>query len=243
MVQLLLTRSPEQNSSLAQLINRPDLPTFSLPLLQALPNPETPELRSLVLELDLYDQIIFISRNAVTFGMPLLEQYWPQWPLNLIWLAVGPGTATALNVFSIEPEYPDLASSEGMLAMDVLQEVEGQRVLIVRGVGGRETLRHGLEHRGARVDYLEVYHRQVISYSSRDLPNGPLVAALVYSAEAIEHLYRLVATQATRYMLVVPSKRLQDMAISTGFDKVHVARSQEDREMVEVLNNILGNFA
>ncbi len=242
-MQLLLTRSPEQNSNLAQLINRPDLPTFSLPLLQAMPNPETPELRSRVLELDLYEQIIFISKNAVAFGMPILERYWPQWPVNLRWLAVGAGTARALEAFDIDAEYPELASSEGLLAMPTLSDVQGQRILIVRGVGGRETLRLALEQRQAQVHYLEVYQRQVIDYRQSELPDGNAVVALLYSAEAIAHLYRLTAANVRAYTLVVPSKRLLDMAISTGFDKVHVARNQEDPAMVEVLMDIIGKFA
>lgn len=242
-MQILLTRSKEQNVRLQQQIARPDIPTFNVPLLQALPRPESAQLRGRILQLDHYDQIIFISRNAVVFGLPMLEAYWPQWPLNLRWLAVGSGTAAVLKSLNVDANYPDLASSEGLLALPQLTEVNHQKILIVRGVGGRETLRTELLKRGAEVDYLEVYERETINYAATELPDGAPVVALIYSAEAIAHLYRLITSAAAHYQLIVPSKRLRDMAIGTGFVKVHVARNQEDESMIEVLTGILGQIA
>ena len=240
MLQLLLTRSSAQNQLLRQALARPDIPVFDLPLLEALAIPENQRMRSTILELDQFDAVIFISKNAVQFGLPQLERYWPQWPLSLHWFAVGQGTARALQDFDIDAIYPALASSEGLLALPQFAAVAGQKVLIVRGEGGRETLREGLSERQAVVTYLEVYRRQTLTYPAAALPDGNQVIALVYSGEAIQHLLTLIPSGGiARYTLIVPSKRLQELAISSGFDKVELANNQEDKAMIEVLLQVL----
>lgn len=239
MVQLLLTRSSAQNKLLLGKLKRPDLPSFDLPLLEAQTIALSPEMQSRVMDLDQFDQLIFISKNAVEFGYPVLEQYWPQWPLKLSWLAVGKATAAALQQYDIDPIFPELASSEGLLELPQLQDVEEQRILIVRGIGGRETLKTELDKRGAKVDYLEVYERHLIPHKPQDLPDADQVLALVYSGEAIQRLHELVIHRHQHYTLVVPSERLRTLAIDTGFDKVEVAKSQEEDSMVEVAIRVL----
>ncbi len=237
MTQLLLTRAHAQNTALIKQVARPDLPSFSLPLLEAKEVEVAGAMKNHVLDLDQFDQIVFISKNAVNFGVPLLEQYWPQWPIRLQWFAVGSATAATLQGFGINSVYPELASSEGLLEMDDLKQVSGNKVLIVRGVGGRETLKTGLLARGAIVEYLEVYERQALPYRQEDFPQGDDVVALLYSGEAIERLVEIIDTRS--YRLIVPSKRLQELAIGLGFDKVELASNQEDDSMIEVLTGVL----
>ena len=243
MVQLLLTRSPEQNTKLASDLGRPDIATFNVPLLAAAPLSTSPHAKALVMDLDQFDKIIFISKNAVIYGLPVLEQYWPQWPIHLEWLAVGPATSALLEDQDLSPVYPEQASSEGLLAMRVLtDEIAESNVLIVRGVGGRETLKEGLVARGAKVTYLEVYERVLVPHEASRFPDGAEVIALLYSGEAIQRLQELIGAAAKNYMLIVPSKRLQVLAIDCGFDKVEVARNQEDQSMLEVVTRSLEQY-
>jgi uroporphyrinogen-III synthase len=99
------------------------------------------------------DWIIFISRNAVRHGLARI----PDGPRVA---AIGPATAAALEEAGLAPDLtaarPD---SEGLLAAPELANVEGRRFVIVRGVGGRETLAATLRARGATVGYEEVYRR------------------------------------------------------------------------------------
>ena len=141
-----------------------------------------------------------------------------------------------MKIEDLEVYSPSLASSEGLLAMNELQAPMGKKVLIVRGVGGRETLKEGLEGRGALVDYAEVYRRDLIDYESAEwLPSGEKVFALVHSGEALIHLSKLLGSLLTQYCLIVPSRRLQLMAIDEGFGKVELAASQQDSDMFESL--------
>jgi uroporphyrinogen-III synthase len=243
MLQLLLTRTSEQNSALSAQIKRLDVPVFSATLLQAEALPLSPEMKSTILDLDQFDDIIFISKNAVAFGMPVIEQFWPQWPIRLNWYAVGKATAVELERFDVSPAFPELASSEGLLALPELKQVVGRNVLIVRGVGGRETLKEELTIRGAEVQYLEVYERQEVDQNPATLPDGDCVIALLYSGEAIIRLQELIGERISAYYLIVPSKRLEELAIDRGFVKVQVAKNQEDHAMIEVVNLVLESFS
>ncbi|MFT4676057.1 MAG: uroporphyrinogen-III synthase [Patiriisocius sp.] len=237
---ILLTRSKEQNEQLrfqiletGIAISESDIK--SLPLLRTEPLSLTETAKQVVLSLDQYDDIFFISKNAAGFGLNLLERYWPQWPLSLRWLAVGAGTAEALSSALVDVTYPQTASSEGLLAMAELKEMSTRKCLIVRGVGGRETLRQGLEARGAIVNYLEVYRRLPNPIAAVELPQSKKAIVLLYSGEAIAHFKSLCGNELDEYRLIVPSSRLQIMANDLGFAKVELANSQEDHAMLKVL--------
>lgn len=237
---ILLTRSEEQNEQLRLQIVETGLAISesdikSLPLLRTEPLSLSETSKLTVLNLDQYDDIFFISKNAAGFGLNLLEQYWPQWPLSLRWLAVGAGTAEALGPANVDVTYPKTASSEGLLAMEELKDMSTRKCLIVRGVGGRETLREGLEARGAIVDYLEVYRRLPNPIAATELQQDKKAIVLLYSGEAIAHFKSLCGKELEEYQLIVPSRRLQIMANDLGFAKVELANSQEDHAMLQVL--------
>ncbi|HIG42077.1 MAG: uroporphyrinogen-III synthase [bacterium] len=242
---ILLTRSDNQNAVFESCLRRSlDLPDDTGVVSRTLLNPVTVKLseasKRKILELDRYDHIVFISQNAVKYGLPGLNDYWPQWPLSLSWYAVGPATAKRLRDNGIESQQPQLASSEGLLALPLLSGQVG-KVLIVRGVGGRELLRETLTKRGATVDYLEVYRREAIDYGghfNRDLQAEVIVP--VYSGEAIDRLMELVPDYS-QLKLIVPSRRLQMMAIKSGFDKVWLAANQQNESMLEAVLRVVNN--
>lgn len=240
MQQVILTRTPEQNSKMAQLL-ADDLGllgvgTHCLPLLEAVPLEKDQSKINLILQLDLFDKIIFISRNAVKYGIEMLLDYWPDWPLSLEWYAVGPATAKALFDYDKIASIPAEASSEGVLAMAEMQQLMGQKILIVRGEGGRETLKKGLSERGAEVTYLEAYRRQEVAQQPIQLPSSE-TWALVYSGEALQYFSLLLAEQKTQIGVIVPSNRLALMARDLGFGKVELAASQEDQDMAQTLKD------
>ncbi len=111
-----------------------------------------------------YGSAIFVSRNAVEFGIEQIRKHDKALAGQTIY-AVGVGTAACLR----EQGVTDVATphheftSEGLLKLDGLQahEVRGAKILIFRGGGGREHLAQTLGNRGATVDYCEVYERFV----------------------------------------------------------------------------------
>ena len=111
---------------------------------------------------EIYDYSIFISMNAVMLGLPkLLAHYSSQDALGHC-IGVGPSTRQKLLDFEIRRVTIPRAgfSSEGVLALPILQSVSNQRVLLVKGRGGRSLMAQTLSYRGASVDTLEAYERK-----------------------------------------------------------------------------------
>ncbi len=111
-----------------------------------------------------YHVVIFISRNAAEFGVAMIKSRKRSLTHAQVY-AVGVGSAAQLRELGVKDVRTPRSefSSEGLLKMPGLSahEIEGKRVLIVRGVGGREMLGQTLVGRGAEVDYCEVYERVV----------------------------------------------------------------------------------
>jgi len=219
---------------------------YHQPLLVLEGLPHTPAAqRRLLLELGRYQHVIFISANAVQFGMALVEDCWPQLPVGLDWYAIGTATAAALGRFGINAITPGNAmTSEGLLAVPALQDVRGQSVLIVKGEGGRDTLTQELTGRGAAVDELACYSR-----SPPALPAGALAARLVQwnidvimlsSGEGFTNLLLLLSPSETLKLkhtaLIVPSQRVARMAQESGFTRIVIADNATDAAMLRALH-------
>jgi uroporphyrinogen-III synthase len=220
---VLLTRVTENNQPIEKSLNALSLRLIHRPILKIEPIELDGSSFESLQNLDLYDHIIFISTNSVLYGMGLLASRWPQWPLKLKWYAVGESTATQLRQAGIDPQVPAEFSSEGLLALPELNQVENQRVLIIRGLGGRETLKKKLLERHAIVDYFEVYQR-----IENKWPEGivsqqeatKLLACVVYSADSLAS-FDQQATSAVRLIpMIVPSERVKQIALSMGYASV-----------------------
>jgi len=218
---------------------------FRQPLLEVTAISELPAAqRAYLLDLDNYRHVIFISTNAVAFGMACVQAVWPQLPAGIEWYAVGASTAAALDEFGIDAATPGAEmTSEGLLALPGLQDVRGERVLIVKGEGGRETLREALEHRGARVDELACYRRCPPAVPAgelaRNLARWGIEVVLVTSGEGLANLQLLLTpaeTSKLKHMaLIVPSERVARLAQAAGFDRVFTARNASDTAMLHAL--------
>ncbi|MGV0035349.1 MAG: uroporphyrinogen-III synthase [Candidatus Azotimanducaceae bacterium WSBS_2022_MAG_OTU7] len=228
-----LTRPPGENESLAALLRAEGLSPIIRPLIELVATPVDPEMKQISLELDRYDKIIFVSKSSVRFGLPLLENYWPQWPTNLEWFSVGAGTAETLKPYGVAVSFPALAGSEGLLALDGLQDVAGQQVLIVRGIGGRELLGQSLGKSGASVTYLEAYRRVLLGHDFSDLAAGSIV--ILTSAEILENFAASVGSRLNEYHVVVPSSRLVEIARTHDFCGLTNAGGASDEALYDAV--------
>lgn len=201
-------------------------------------------LRQRFLDIDQYRAVIAISANAASTGLNWLDRYWPQPPVGIDWYAVGPSTADVMRAEGLDVLMPsERFDSEGVLALPGLQadEIAGEKILIWRGVGGRETLASVLRERGAEVDYAELYERRQIDWSATDwantLADDPVL--LLSSSQALDIVEQQVPNLAQRITtLVLPSERIADIVRQRGYQRVLVAASARDEDMLLCLQKV-----
>jgi len=235
---VLVTRPAAQQQSLCDALTEAGFEAIGLPMLEIVPvatdAAAAQAIKNRVLALDNYQHVIFISANAVECGMVWLMNYWPQWPVGICWYAIGRATALQLGSYGINAvEGFDAMNSETLLANPQLQAVAGSSILIVRGIGGRETLAHTLRERGAQVDYCEVYERFAAHYATpqlRDFFAGGNGAIIANSGETLLALLAQADAEQRRDELllapvIVPGERVAALAQEKGFKHVVVAKN------------------
>ncbi len=241
---VLVTRPEHQADHLCQLIEAEGGAAVRYPALAIKPRPDRAAVRAAIGPADRYDLIIFISANSVRFGVDFLGQR-----RDVPIAAVGQPTAAALNAagyrVSIMP--PEGAGSEELLAMSQLAHMAGQRVLIVRGTGGRELLAEVLTARGAVVQYAEVYTREPARPSTELQAEietlwlqGGIRAYAATSVELLEALVGIVAPRCRGLMdstaLVTGSQRVADAVTRLGLGSpILLADSPDDAAMTGAL--------
>ncbi|WP_153301496.1 uroporphyrinogen-III synthase [Endozoicomonas arenosclerae] len=243
-MRVLVTRPKDLADPLVALIQSQGAGAWSLPMIHIQPLPETQELRNRVLQLDQYSKVIVISQHAAKLGLNHIENYWPQMPLKIDWYAVGSKTLRWLNDYDINavcPEKP--GDSEALLQMESLQQLSGEKVLILKGKGGRELLETTLRDRGAQVDCLELYERQKPDYPenclNRLIKEHAINVILTSSGEILANTAGdLSSALKQQCNLVVPSERIARMPEAQAFKRVYTAQGANNHAMVSVLNLI-----
>ncbi|MFK0312149.1 uroporphyrinogen-III synthase [Pseudomonas sp. NPDC090233] len=227
---LLLTRPEEDCAALAQSLAAAGVASSCLPLLAIEPVTLNEMQRRQIAALGQYQAIIVVSKPAARLLLDQLRRAGLQAPADG-WFTVGEATAAVLQAAGLKVTFPTQGDdSEALLALPRLREavaVPTARVLIVRGVGGRELLAERLAEQGASVEYLELYRRCLPAY-----PVGTLMGRIqaerlngvvVSSGQGLEHLQQMAAAnwlQVARLPLFVPSPRVAEQARAAGAQQV-----------------------
>jgi len=241
---VLTTRPAAMQGALTSALDERGFKAIPLPLLEIIPedleNPSTPGLQSKLLDLDLYQHVIVVSRNAARIAIDLLDQLWPQLPIGVQWHAIGKGTAEELASYEIHATTNEGLDSEALLTQPAFTQPSGERVLIFKGVGGRTLLEETLTERGAKVETISLYQRQMPGYSDVELSEcfkqAP-GAILISSGEALEHLAKLADEWGlfADTPIFVPSQRVADLGNELGFTDITVADGADDSAMIAAL--------
>jgi uroporphyrinogen-III synthase len=196
------------------------------------------------------DLAIFVSRNAVARGAPLLNRK----RLPRI-AAIGPSTRRALEAAALPTSFDSEGyDTEALLAHPEMAELSGGRVFIFRGVGGRETLGEQLRVRGGRVRYIEVYRRR--PRASAPAERAGLLRQWtdrkihVYTATSVEILEALYADLAAGFSsllaatpLVTASRRVVQRSKELRHQAERIlAPGPDDRSLVEAIASWSGRL-
>lgn len=242
---VLVTRPAGQSATLMDALRARGFSAFEQPLLeiQSLSGPQ-PQLDRTLAQLDKYQHIIFISGNAVRLGMARILAVWPQLPGDIPVYAIGYSTAEMLRGYALAPiSAGEPMTSESLLAVEELQNVAGQRVLIVKGLGGRSTLAEALSLRGAEVEDFACYQRRCPVLEPGELAakiaRWEINLLLISSGEGLCNLLTLLGPAETIKLsampLIVPSMRVARMAEDAGFNTVYTADNASNTAMLEMV--------
>lgn len=227
---LLLTRPQEECAALAQHLADAGIASSSLPLLAIAPIELAPEAQQCLAAIGNYQAIIVVSKPAARVLLQRLAEASVA-PPSHGWFTVGEATALVLRAAGLEVAFPEGGDdSEALLEVARLREAivgAGARVLIARGVGGRELLAERLAEQGASVDYLELYERRLPEYPPgtllRQVEGERLNGLVVSSGQGFEHLRQLAGADWPRLSelaLFVPSPRVAELARAAGARQV-----------------------
>lgn len=206
---IVVTRPAGQSERLASLIAAAGGTPIVFPLIEIRPANDAAVARERIGRIARYDLVIFVSANAVEHGCALLPPGTPLPSASCI-AAVGLGTARALEAHGVARVLLPAGryDSEGLLALPELTDVAGRRVLIVRGVGGRELLAEMLTARGANVEYAECYERKPPPAPPELLLSAwrarALHAITITSSEGLRQLHALLPAEGLAYLRATP---------------------------------------
>lgn len=234
---ILLTRPKHQAQKLTTLLSASGNTPLLFPTL-------TIEPLSAKTQSKQYDAVIFISKNAVHYGVDYLK--------NLQYsqlFAVGEATAKKLMSKGLKvDDFPkEQASSEALLALKSINLLRHKNILIFRGKGGMQTLKQGLSANNT-VQYIEVYqriqaplsrqHRQSLTQFLHH-PKGAIIITSIESLSAMIALIREIGPDFVavikRYPLLVLSDRIASFAQGVGFRQVKVAAETSNQGLLDII--------
>jgi uroporphyrinogen-III synthase len=224
---IVITRPAAQASHLAKLVRAAGGSPILFPSIEIVPLENPAPLIDLLSRLSQFDLAIFVSANAVTYSLPLLQNRWPR---NAKVAAIGEATHRVLRQQGFNEAIAPAtgADSEHLLELSELNAVAGKRVVIFRGQGGRELLKDTLTQRGAVVEYAECYRREIPKLDAAPLvelwSKNQLHAIVVTSGEALRNFSNMLPSEARRRLretaLFVPHPRIAEAAKALGCAEV-----------------------
>lgn len=238
---ILVTRPTHQADSICKRIEDAGGQALRLPLLEIADPEDITEAKTLLERLKDFDLAIFISPNAVLKATKLMELFQLRLPPQIKVAAIGKKTAMTLDQqgyrADITPEQG--YTSEDFLSLPQIKHVRNKRIIIFRGIGGRELLGTTLTERGATVEYVELYKRVKPDINDPQI-KGILSAekidlVMITSSQAVQNLHELIQLSGQSRIfsthLLVGSHRMAKQARYLGFSKINVANDPSDDSM------------
>jgi len=240
---ILVTRPAHQADKLCDLIEQQGGQAVRFPTLEIV-GLKNSRIKQQFEALKQWHWLIFISSNAVNFALAANNGKIDVFKACSI-AAVGKATEKALISagLSVDLMPKNNFNTEGLLATEAMQQVNDQKCLIVRGVGGRETLANSLRERGAIVDYMEVYSREIpiVDQSNVEnrLKNQTLDAITITSGDALKNLVTMIGSELAEELFAVPliviSNRIKQLAEEIGFKTIAVTDNPSDTAIIKTV--------
>jgi uroporphyrinogen-III synthase len=193
------------------------------------------------IRLDSFDLAVFVSPNAIEKALALILPR-RAWPAGLRVAALGKSSERELARHGIRDVIspPLRFDSEALLELPELTDIEGRRVIIFRGDGGREVLGDTLKARGATIEYVTCYRRTRPQLDPAPLLKlwevGQLDAVTLTSSEGLRNFHEMIGRLGQAWLkktpAFVPHVRIAEQARILGLGKVIATDPGDDGLMV-----------
>ena len=234
---IVVTRPAGQAAHLAEALLELGAKPVLFPVLAIYDVADPQALQDVAIRLDEFDWACFVSPNAVEKSLSQILAR-RTWPTGLRAATIGQSSEDALARFGIRDVVAPRGrfDSEALIELPELQDMQGQRVVIFRGDGGRELLGDTLKQRGASVEYVACYRRDKPATDPAPLlklwEEGRLDAVTVTSSEGLRNLVdmlgKLGQTWLKKTPLFVPHQRIASVARALGCHEVKLTGPGDD---------------
>jgi len=191
------------------------------------------------------DIIIFISKNAAINGFDHLDLS------SCKVISIGPTTNSFLSSQGLKVDYsPEQDfTSESLLNSAILSDVNKKTITIVRGDSGRELLKKELCKRGAKVQYLITYKKELHTFQQSEINNlkeklnrDEIDFVLIMSVETFQNLMTILQSSqipfSTRIRFIVPSQRIANKINKTIHnEQCIITNDPREHAIIEALKN------
>jgi uroporphyrinogen-III synthase len=243
-IALISSRPQETNVQLSDDLKKSEIKLLSFPLTEIHPLNNYQIFDGVIKNIKTYQHIIFISTNAVHFFLERVKKLSLQIPKNLIFSSIGPTTKLLLQKkLSVDVHFPiKTFDSEHLLKEKIYNNVEGQKILIIRGEGGRETLKNALEEKGGIVNYGECYVRKYVDIDliqlKNDLVNYHHQFILFSSTNSAKHfidqLHNIETGWLQNIKIIVNHKKIEGL-LSKIFKNIFVCNNIDTQNIRKLI--------
>lgn len=247
---VLVTRPQHQSAELIQQIQQAGASVLAMPSIEIRTIAMDDTLEKQLRAINSYDQIMFVSANAVMTAVERLRALGIQpESIRTAVAVIGKATRRAAEKAGIPVSIQAAQDfdSAALLALPEMQQLQDKRILLIRGEGGLEVLSKEVTRRGAKVDYAEIYRRCIPALDSgvnrqqlsQQWPQFAVTDVLVSSNQSLQNLYDMLEPPGQQEMLkvrlIVPSQRCSELAHRLGFKYIKQAQSALNEHMLDAL--------
>lgn len=242
---VLVTRPDPEGSELCEMIENHGGYAYHLPTIDIAPPSDMTAFSEAIKKLGEVEWLIFISPQSVYASVPAIRRAWPEFPEQVKFASVGPGTAKALHqagyLVAIHPSTE--WNSEGLLNLPVFNEVKGKKIAIIRGEGGREKIDQVLSKRGAKLLQVIAYRRILPKVHVKEplqlCQQGKIDVIISTSFESVKNLKILLGNEGWPYIQKIPllviSERIKGLAHDLGFKTIWVTHKACHQAILKTL--------
>lgn len=249
--QVVLMRPAEQIAPLANALKQLGAVPLSLPTIAIAPLPLPAEqLYTATNAIHQADWIIVSSQNAVRSAPLAILEALLATAAKIV--TMGQATTRALTAKGVSVFFTPLpgTDSEKLLAESFLQkpEIDGKRVVLLAGVGGRTVLADTLTHRQALVAWVKVYRQEKLRltlaplFAEWSLRQRPF-CFIATSENSLSHLFESVSgaqlTWLQKQVFIVASDRIAQSAKKWEIQHIFVANGAEETQLCATLLRVV----